>query len=245
MIYTSNWFNIDSEITIDKLLKIGKHRPVYIVQKNSTYFAFNIHNNGSKYKSIIFDKNQGIILSKLSTTTLFNKINGICFTKLITEMVKKHHKFQAYTSAISDSHCFIRSSQHPATWINLCLVESIWDTSHHDIAFKFKGLSGYVTFLNQKTSFRTSLKVTAHFLYTLETLLNFDAQKTISTISDYIDIGTLKDIPRDIYTKEMLHQLLKETFTFLYSDEDSKDMDKVLEECHKYLVNKFCYFNRT
>ena len=66
MIYTSNWFNIDSEITIDKLLKIGKHRPVYIVQKNSTYFAFNIHNNDSKYKSIIFDKNQGIILSKLS-----------------------------------------------------------------------------------------------------------------------------------------------------------------------------------
>src|SRR5699024_4478665 len=132
------------------------------------------------------------------------------FTKLITEIIKKHHKFQAYTSAISDSHCFIRSSQHPATWINLCLVESIWDTSHHDIAFKFKGLSGYVTFLNQKTSFRTSLKVTAHHMYTVV----------------------------------MLHHLLKEAFAFLDSEEDSKEMGKVLVECRKYLVNKFCYFSR-
>lgn len=245
MIYTSNWFNIDSEIAIDKLLKIGKYRSFYVIHRNSTYFAFNIHNNDSKYKSIIFDKNQGIILSKLSTTTLFNKINGICFTKLTTEMVKKHHKFQAYTSAISDSHCFIRSSQHPATWINLYLVESIWDTNHHDVSFKFKDLSGYVTFLNQKTSFRTSLKATAHFLHTVENLLNFDAQKTISMISDYIDIGTLKDIPRDIYTKEMLYQLIKEIFVFLCDDIDSMNTDEILEECHKYLVNKFCYFNRT
>lgn len=66
MIYTSNWFNIDSEIAIDKLLKIGKYRSFYVIHRNSTYFAFNIHNNDSKYKSIIFDKNQGIILSKLS-----------------------------------------------------------------------------------------------------------------------------------------------------------------------------------
>ena len=56
MIYTSNWFNIDSEIAIDKLLKIGKYRSFYVIHRNSTYFAFNIHNNDSKYKSIIFDK---------------------------------------------------------------------------------------------------------------------------------------------------------------------------------------------
>ena len=69
--------------------------------------------------------------------------------------------------------------------------------------------------------------------------------KTISMISDYIDIGTLKDIPRDIYTKEMLYQLIKEIFVFLCDDIDSMNTDEILEECHKYLVNKFCYFNRT
>ncbi|MGE9831150.1 hypothetical protein [Ligilactobacillus salivarius] len=245
MIYTNNLFDTNHEIDIDKLLKIGKYRSTYTINNSSTYFIFNLKITPSKYKSIIFDKNQGVVLSKFSTTTLLNKTNGICFTKLITEIIKKHHKFQAYTSAISDSHCFIRSSQHPATWINLYLVESIWDTNHHDISFKFKDLSGYVTFLNQKTSFRTSLKATAHFLHTVENMLNFDAQKTISMISDYIDIGTLKDIPRDIYTKEMLYQLIKEIFVFLCDDIDSMNTDEILEECHKYLVNKFCYFNRT
>ena len=40
MIYTSNWFNIDSEIAIDKLLKIGKYRSFYVIHRNAIYFAF-------------------------------------------------------------------------------------------------------------------------------------------------------------------------------------------------------------